>query len=83
MKFTQYCQANNIQLLRDDKKYLVTMLRNIPENPRKSLLKRFCDEWLLGFELEENVLLKQNMGRFRANSWLRQELTSNTHKKCD
>ena len=74
MKFTQFCQANNIQLLRDDKKYLVAILSGTNDNLRKSLLKRYCYEWLLGIELEENVLLKQNMGRFRANSWLRQEL---------
>lgn len=71
MKFTEYCQANNIQILRDDLKFLRKNLTNEPDKLRKRVLLNYCNEWLLGMELEQNASLKQSMGRRRANNYIR------------
>jgi hypothetical protein len=73
MKFSEYCKKNNIQLLRDDKKFLVKQVGDLPNNRRIGVLRRFCEEWILGIKNEPITSLKQNSGRFRANSWLLNE----------
>ena len=74
MKFTEYCQTKNIQLLRDDKRFIVKMMNKIPRDLHKYVLTRYIDEWLLGYSEEPKESLKQNTGRLRANSWLREEV---------
>ena len=67
MKFTEFCITNGIKLLRDDIHYLRKHLANLPDEPRKRVLRLYADEWLSGMNEGLNVLLKQNMGRRRAN----------------
>lgn len=74
MTFTEFCKANDIHLLRDDLSYLRLHIGYLPENERKRVLKRYCNEWLKGMREESNIALKQNMGRREANKFIR-ELT--------
>lgn len=74
MKFTEYCAANNIELLREDMRFIRSKLHGLTHNQIKRVLKRYTEEWLLGYSEEENEPMKQNSGRYRANFWLLTEM---------
>lgn len=72
MTFTEFCQANNIKLLRDDLKYIRRILEQLPRDHKAGVLKQYADRWLEGMASEPNDSLKQNIGRRNANAWLRE-----------
>jgi len=71
MTFEEHCKQNNIQLLRDDIQYIKRMLQRIAPNARKRVMRGYLDEWVLGRDQCENAIQAQNMGRRRANTYLR------------
>ena len=70
--FKSYCIDHNIQLLKDDFKFIEHELMKIEKNLHRSVLKSYTDEWLSELEKEENSQQKQNLGRRKANTWLRE-----------
>lgn len=74
MKFTEFCKEKNIQLLRDDKRFIVSMVNKLPRELHKDVLTNYIDKWLLGYSEEKKTSLKQNSGRLMANSWLRESV---------
>ena len=70
-KFKSYCQSIGIILLPEDLRYLTEALRLIPFCDHRSVLKRYSDEWLHGQQDCEDNCKAVNVGRRRANIWLR------------
>ncbi|MEH6552405.1 MAG: hypothetical protein V7744_20715 [Pseudomonadales bacterium] len=58
-------------LLPDDKEFLLRLLP-VSAKQRKDVTQRYKAEFLVGVNAEPTDHKKQNAGRFRANSWLRQ-----------
>jgi NAD+--asparagine ADP-ribosyltransferase len=72
--FKDYCLHNNIQLLRDDIKFIERELQKIPPNEHRELLKEYTDVWLEILKENDNAPLGQNLARKTANKWLFQEV---------
>ena len=70
MTFLEYCHEKGIKPLNDDLKFIRKLLAYVPDNERRAFLSAYVDEWLLGMGECPKTLLKQNMGRKRANLWL-------------
>jgi hypothetical protein len=70
--FQTYAQLKGIELLRDDVKFIKAALAKVPYNSRRSVLERFSEQWLLGMAKCDIVYRRQNLGRRRANIWLRE-----------
>lgn len=70
MDFYTRCQQEGMKLLKDDKRFLENGLRNMPANRRISILRRYREIWLAELG-EEKDASKQNVARFKANSYLR------------
>ena len=77
MKFTEFCKQKNIQVLRDDLKFIRESTHCYKYEFRKTILKRYCDEWLRGIDEQPIAALKQTSGRRRANIWLREYVENN------
>lgn len=69
-RFKEHCIKNNIQLLRDDVRFIEERLRAIDYNLHKDVLNCYYKKWWQGIREEENALRKQNLGRLTANKWL-------------
>lgn len=65
MTFTEYCAKNNIQLLRDDIKFLRSILCAIPKGRHKDVARRYVAIWC------ECMPESQNAARCAANTFLR------------
>lgn len=65
--FKNYCKAKNIQLLRDDLRFIERVLTKTTVNEHRFILKEFADIWL--HELEKSSQ-NQNLARRIANKWL-------------
>lgn len=70
--FKPFCQRNGISLLKDDIDFVADILGQIPKDRHKSILRGYAEEWRKGMGSSENALQKQNLGRLKANSWLRE-----------
>ncbi len=70
MTFIQFCQENNIQLLKDDLKHLRGCLKYIPESHRKSVVRRYAEIWADVAAKCESSSMAQNKGRRAANVYL-------------
>ena len=72
--FKDYCVKNNIQLLKDDFKFLERELVKITQNEHRTILKAYTDLWLHEVKKSDNDSLAQNLGRRIANKWLLEEV---------
>jgi hypothetical protein len=61
----------DIQLLQGDRVWLAEMLLGTTLKRRRELLVEYKRQWLQGMEAEPVGHMKQNKGRFRANTWIR------------
>ena len=75
IRFKNYCEKNAVHILPDDIKFLKDQLLYIPQNEHRATLKKYYDEWIGNAALYSEQGLNQNYGRFRANEWLREELS--------
>lgn len=66
----EYCEQNNIKLLKEDIKHIRKCISNMPYNLRKAVLRRYCDIWVRELKTNENVSVAQNLGRKAANLYL-------------
>lgn len=70
MTFIEYCESKNIHLLRDDIRFIRFVLKKLPADRHKSIMRRYCDEWCKGMDECENAIQKENQGRNRANKYI-------------
>jgi len=68
--FKDYCDRKGIHLLKDDLKFIIKVLNNLPPNSHKSIMRDYCDKWLHTLEKEKNSSQRQNLARRASNSWL-------------
>ena len=80
--FKDYCLANNIQLLRDDIKFISKILIKIPNNEHRSVLKEYTDLWLHSLKKTEKSSQNQNLARKTANTWLMEEVDKRKAQKA-
>ena len=69
--FKDYVRAKGHHVLKDDYRFIEDSIKNMPENEQKQCMRNYLDEWNRGVAGTEKNRLKQNYGRFRANTWLR------------
>ena len=70
--FRQYAELKGIDLMREDIKFLKAKLLKIPTYQKRSFLEKYVEEWLQGMQETNIIYQKQNHGRRRGNSWLRE-----------
>lgn len=70
MNFTDYAASKELQLLKDDIKFVRSRLYNVPKNRRRAFMLRYVELWCIGMDEEESVLRKQSAGRRAANNFL-------------
>lgn len=68
--FKDYCSKNNIQLLKDDLKFIERELQKIPLNEHRAILRVYTDKWLHEVKKNEKSYQNQNFARKQANKWL-------------
>lgn len=71
--FQDFAKLKGIQLLKDDIKFIRKCLPCIPYQKRRLVLEKYADTWLQGMNTCDNVIRKDNVGRFLANSFLREQ----------
>lgn len=71
-RFASYAESIGVLLTRDDVKYLEKQLRGLPSWRHRSILSDYLQQYELGMREEQKAPLKQNKGRFRANTWIRE-----------
>jgi hypothetical protein len=74
--FKLFAELKGINLHKDDISFIKRFLGFIAYQERRKILERYAEEWLKGMAQTDIVYAKQNIGRFRANTWLR-ELVEN------
>lgn len=74
--FQFFAKTKGINLHKDDIAFIKRYIGFIPYQDRRKILEKYADEWLKGMAQTDIVYAKQNIGRFRANTWLR-ELVEN------
>ncbi len=70
--FPNYAHSKGFELLHDDYKFIEESIKDMPENEQRLLVRRYLNEWLLGSKDCDEAPQKQNKGRFRANTFLRE-----------
>jgi len=72
--FQEFAKHKGIHLLKDDIEFIKQCLNKIPYNARRSILERYSFEWLKGIGSSDIVYQRQNLGRRRANNFLREKV---------
>lgn len=68
--FKDYCKTKNIQILRDDLKFIGKKIASMPQNEQRSVMRDYTDKWLSIIQNEEKSSQNQNLARFTCNMWL-------------
>lgn len=58
--------------MREDKEYVMRQLGKYPSDYWPKIMKGYVQQWREGVDSEELQFKKQNAGRVRANTWLRE-----------
>ena len=64
--------------LPDDVGFIVRRLRHASNQTRLAVVRRWHSEFAKAWQAEPAMVKKDNAGRFRANSWLREKLEDET-----
>ena len=80
--FQDFAKSKGIHLLKDDIVFIKKCLLLVPYNTRRSTLETYSSQWLSGIGCSDIVHLRQNKGRFKANTYLR-ELVENGYRNCE
>ena len=71
--FKDYCEANGLQLLPEDMRYLDKMLRKISVCDRRDVAHKYYNVWVRNMALAPTRGMAMNYGRRRANEYLTEE----------
>ena len=80
MDFRALCNLKGLVILRDDISFVRNCLFKIPKRSHKCVMIDYIREWQSGIANDPNEASKQNSGRFRANSWLREYVSHNPNQ---
>lgn len=72
--YKAWAEKQGIELMKEDLLFIEKILRKLPENIHKRLMRDYSQKWLEGIGEAKNAHQEQNLGRFRANSWLSRQL---------
>lgn len=72
--FLDWTKKQGIELLRDDLRFIENILNKIPVELQKSIMSDYCKIWCQGMCLMDKSYQNQNLGRFKANEWLRKKV---------
>jgi hypothetical protein len=70
--FQFFAKTKGINLHKDDIAFIKCCLGYIPYNERRKTLQKYAEIWLKAMNETDKVIAKQNVGRRRANTWLRE-----------
>lgn len=70
--FKPFAATKGALLQKDDILFISNYLAKMPQSCHKRVLKRYLREWLEAMAIEPKTTLKQNMGRKKANVFLRE-----------
>lgn len=70
-KFLKYCESKGLELLPDDISFLKLKTKYMRESKIRPVLSKYVIIWIDEMAKERIEHRKQNVGRFAANSWLR------------
>jgi hypothetical protein len=73
--FKNYARRKGFQILWDDYKFIERMINNLPEIEQRSLMREYLMQWAAGLVGHNNAAQNQNLGRYRANVYLREYVT--------
>ncbi len=60
----------------DDLKHIELRIGHLNRTHQRGVLKHYIAEWNAGMDECEELVKKENRGRFRANTWLRETFAS-------
>ncbi len=67
-------------MLRDDQIFLRRCLVGIYGSKRLEIVNQYFEEWQRGREIEVSSIRKENAGRRRANTWIRERMENKARK---
>lgn len=70
--FRQHCEQKGIVLLRDDILFIKEQLKHHHRDDHRAILSVYVDNWLKGMSSTDIVQLRANLGRYAANTYLRE-----------
>jgi hypothetical protein len=77
MTFREYCIEHNVQILKDDTRFLRESLKKMPFADRKRVSHGYVNRWIEELNKEQAT---QNNARRAANNWLLDKLDSFTQR---
>ena len=72
--FRNYCLKYGVVLSDNDFVFIEKILRHLPENVHKSIMRGYLEEWLEWMPDDEKVSSARNLARLKANKWLKSRL---------
>lgn len=70
--FIPWASENGYKILRDDYKWMIPKIWVLEESEQKLVIREYLKYWKLGMNETEKPHQKDNKGRFRANTFLRE-----------
>ncbi len=70
--FVEFAESKGIQLLKDDLVWIKELTKHVPIEQKRTILRRYIDEWCVAMAECERVIKRQNEGRKAANTYLRE-----------
>lgn len=68
--FVDFARLKGIHLMNDDIKFIKSCLNKISYSARRRVLEEYSEIWLKGMRETDNVALRDNAGRRKANLFL-------------
>ena len=78
--FQLFAETKGIKLLKDDINFIKRCLNLIPYQDRRKTLEKYAMEWLKGMNSSDIVYRRQNLGRRKANEYLRELVDAGSGK---
>lgn len=69
-EFESYAKVNDVELLKDDIRFLEDKIGYFPRELHKWVLKAYIDRWVSIQRVCTDVIASANLGRFNANSMI-------------
>ncbi len=77
MNFRQHCRSRGIEINRDDLKLIKSSLEKLPYHLKRQAVQDYLEEWEAGMSETDKSFRRQNLGRYRANSYLIRKVEQN------
>lgn len=77
MNFRQHCRSRGIEVNRDDLKLIKSSLEKLPYSQKRQAVQDYLEHWEAGMKETDKSFRRQNLGRYRANSYLIKKVEMN------